>query len=189
MKLINYLILTALFLSFLLTLPAPVTYACDCVVSGSPSEEMEKKDAVFSGKVLTIKDRNKLSTIKSSADPMEVVIAVNEIWKGIEESQVAVFTERDSASCGFEFQVGQEYLVYASKDGDQLRASLCSRTALLSLASDDVTELGAGEKPTINVVIGAEEKNQSSSTNWFIVTGGFIILAVAGYYFLRKRKS
>lgn len=188
MKFINYLILTALFLSFLFTLPAPVTYACDCVVSGTPSEEMEKKDAVFSGKVLTVKDRNKLSTIKSSADPMEVVIAVDEIWKGIEESQVVVFTERDSASCGFEFQVGEEYLVYASKDGDKLKASLCSRTALLSLAFDDVTELGAGEKPTVNVVIGANDKGQSNSTIFYVI-GGFILLAAASVYFLRKRKS
>lgn len=184
MKIIRLLILSVLTFTLLFNISAPVTYACSCAMPGSPTEEMAKSGAVFSGKVIEIVDRNKNGLTHSSADPMEVVITVDEIWKGIDESQVVVVTERDSASCGFQFEVDKNYIVYASKDGDQLRASLCSRTALLSAAVDDLSELGEGEKPTVDVVIDLSEKGFT----WLYI-GGALVIVAGLIYMLKRRKA
>jgi len=159
------------------------------MIPGSPTEEMMRSDAVFSGRVLEVIDRNQNGLTQSSADPMEVIIEVDQIWKGIDESQVVVVTERDSASCGFNFSVNQEYLIYAAKDDDQLRASLCSRTALLSAAADDLTELGDGEQPTIDVVIDTSKGAFSNSSTWIYIGVFLVIVAVVALFLFRKRKS
>ncbi|MFC4411808.1 LPXTG cell wall anchor domain-containing protein [Chungangia koreensis] len=188
MKIIRLLILSVLTFTLLVNFSAPVTYACSCAMPGPPTEEMARSGAVFTGKVIQIVDRNKTGLTFSSADPMEVVVAVDEIWKGIDESQVVVVTERSSASCGFEFEVNKEYIIYASKDDDQLRASLCSRTALLSAATDDLTELGEGEKPTVDVVIDTSKGPFSNSSIWLLI-GGALVIVVGVVYVLRRRKS
>lgn len=179
--------LSAIAFTFLLNYSTPAAYACSCAIPGTPTEEMARSGAVFTGKVIEIVDRNKNGFIQSSADPVEAVITVDQIWKGIEESQVVVVTERDSASCGFEFEVNLEYIIYASKDGDQLRASLCSRTALLSDASDDLIELGDGEKPTIDVVVDTSEGVFAKRTPWIYI-GGFLVIAAGVAFYVIRRK-
>jgi hypothetical protein len=44
----------------------------------------------------------------------------------------------DTAACGYPFTIGTKYLVYASSDGNAYRASLCSRTARLADARNDL---------------------------------------------------
>ena len=58
-------------------------YACKCAVPGSPSEELEKFDAVFAGRVLSIEhsfDPNAASV--SPGDHTTVGFTVNTVWKG-----------------------------------------------------------------------------------------------------------
>jgi len=99
-----------------------------------------------------------------------------------------VYTSRDSTSCGFEF-TSNEYLVYANKYDGELRASLCSRTTLLSLAQDDLNELGIGEKPTeeVKIDLNAAEKESIFSTNFIIISSAiFILLILAAIYIIRR---
>lgn len=53
-----------------------------------------------------------------------------------------------SAMCGYFFQEGQEYLVYASAEGAQLKTGSCSGTKRLSDARADLAVLGEGETPS-----------------------------------------
>ncbi|MCJ8007425.1 hypothetical protein ACFFF5_14495 [Lederbergia wuyishanensis] len=122
-------------------------FACSCVPLGTVQEGVEGSSAVFSGKVVEIVDPNQNKKIQSSADLVEVKIAVDQSWKGSNQSELIVYTERDSASCGFNFSLNEEYIVYANEVDGQLRVNLCSRTAELAAATEDLKELGEGEKP------------------------------------------
>lgn len=150
----------------LLTVRPQVTYACSCAVTSSPVEAMEKSTAVFEGTVTSIKKSLKL--VQSSGDPMYVTFLTGAHWKGEVGDQVTVSTAQSSVSCGFEFNEGERYLVYARGEGTdgaggggadgadgkngaegangkaKLTVGLCSRTALYSNAQEDLNELGAG---------------------------------------------
>lgn len=130
-------------LGLLFFLPAEA-HACSCVPPPPPQEALEKHSAVFSGKVIKIKMPEE-KEIMSSADPVHVLFNVKEVWKGEIEKQVGVSTAMSTASCGFHFESGGEYIVYASGEMDALKVSLCSRTALLFDAEEDLQSLGDGK--------------------------------------------
>lgn len=173
---------------------SPITsYACSCLEPGPVKEELERSSAVFSGKVIEIVDKNKNKRIQSSADPIEVKFEVAEVWKGQSQTEIIVITERDSASCGFEFDLDKEYLVYATELEGELRVSLCSRTALLSAAGLDIQELGKGEKPIKQISSDSDTNNEeqlslNKNKPYFIAL--FIgILLVGIVYVARRRKQ
>ena len=66
------------------------------------------------------------------------------VWKGPLYQTMYLTTLRSEASCGFTFVEGVSYVVY-SRDGSTV--SLCSRTARLSEAIDDLAVLGEGYMP------------------------------------------
>jgi hypothetical protein len=72
-----------------------------------------------------------------------VTVRVKEVWKGEVTEEVQVHTAGSSAACGYSFAKGSVYLIYAVRDeADPLRVSLCSRTALLDDAKEDLDSLG-----------------------------------------------
>src|SRR5690606_26748955 len=85
--------------------------ACSCVESSSVEEELKRSDAVFSGKVIAAEEKPAFF----SAPSKSFVFEVARTWKGIEQSQVKITTGLDDGDCGFDFSMGQEYLVYAVK--------------------------------------------------------------------------
>ena len=130
--------------------PAP-SYGCSCIVPGTPSEELEKSAAVFTGKVLSIEKNQRLKIpVVSSDDPTDIArklkvnFQVDRVWKGYASETMSLGTAQYGASCGFTFVEGGEYLVY-SRDGATV--SLCSRTKLISDAQEDLDALGAGNPP------------------------------------------
>lgn len=57
-------------------------------------------------------------------------------------------TADSEASCGYTFEATERYLVFVREDArEQLRASLCSRTAPLDEATTDLEALGSGSEP------------------------------------------
>ena len=55
-------------------------------------------------------------------------------------------TRSQGSACGYPFEEGQEYLVYAYGKQD-LKVDACSETKQLSKADEDLALLGNGEKP------------------------------------------
>jgi len=102
-------------------------------------------DAVFSGTVVAKEDVNKprADGVIGSMDPVEYTIAVLEVWKGELADTVAVRTARFSASCGFPFEIGTQYLIYADTGAGTgcLRTNLCTGTKPLEYADQDIAEL------------------------------------------------
>ncbi|MGE7918934.1 hypothetical protein ACQKM9_08285 [Viridibacillus sp. NPDC093762] len=189
-------LLAMLFISVLIY-PIDKSYACSCAQPDPPKEALKSSSAVFSGKVIEIVDINKNNEIQSSADPIAILLEVDKSWKGIDKTQVIVFTERSSASCGYGFSLNEKYLVYAYKDGGELRVNACSRTAPLSGAKEDIQALGKGETPAEQVTLDIEsimgqEKSPSESaqnnTQIYIVLIMLILLLTVIIIKSRRKK-
>lgn len=171
-------------MAFSVTVAPSSVHACDCAPPLPVAEEMERSTAVFAGKVIRISDKNKFNNIKSSADPIVVTISVEKGWKGADQTQIQVQTARSSVSCGFQFHMDEEYLVYARADGDgRLNTNSCDRTKVLSHAQDDVIELGNGTIPTEHV-----DLLEQPSYGWIVVFLTAVIAIVIVLRILGQRR-
>jgi hypothetical protein len=130
----------------MLALETDTAYACSCVLPGPPDEELANATAVFTGKVVSLSKPVDFGPI-SSADPIKVTFQVYEVWKGSVSLTTTITTSRSSASCGYPFQKGGEYIVYAYGSENNLSVSLCSRTQPLDAAKIDLEVLGIGAAP------------------------------------------
>jgi hypothetical protein len=125
-----------------------------CFMPRAVSEELEKSDAVFTGKVIA----EEYQPVKPTSDDGEVLtvkLAVERWWKGEMKKEVTLYTQTIRYPNGmtsfmeedFCFQVGMRYLVYASDTAGKLRTNGCRRTKSLVQADDDLRELGEGRPP------------------------------------------
>lgn len=184
------LIAAVSFMAFILVLvnpSAPSAHACSCMMPEPPQESLAKSEAVFSGKV---------TSVKSDTDMQQVIaIDVTNIWKGVSSSKIAITTPRDSAACGVNFETGKEYLVYAYSDEDgSLATNLCSRTHEITANDEDVKALGKGnpvETPTSTPVTpsASEEAMQLKSMLTTAAIISLLIVAVGGFILVLKKKA
>ena len=124
-------------------------YACTCAPPGSPSEALTYSDAVFRGKVVSIREVERDDGIWSSTDPTTVEFNVTNVWKGSVSQTLFLTTPRSEVSCGFTFIEGGEYVVYAFEDST---VGLCSRTRPLWTAAEDLAVLGPGQAPAPDTI-------------------------------------
>ena len=111
---------------------APVAHACTCVPSGPTCQEFWTTDVAFDGTVVKIEPTSREETFSDETFEVTefvVTLQVRQIWKGVEGETVQVTTS-SGASCGFDFEMGGRYLVFASRRGgdSRPRVSLCSFT-------------------------------------------------------------
>ncbi len=138
-------IIAIVFFGTVFFLPNAV-FACSCVADISQKDSFNQAKAVFSGTVLSIQDKEGFLGVNFSR--REATIQVGETWKGAVAGAVTVATGRDDGDCGFAFQTGEKYLVYAyDASGDYqtgLGTNICQRTKLLAQADEDLKMLGPG---------------------------------------------
>jgi len=162
MKLIGNPILTlALSTMLIASAPAPVD-SCSCLSPPEPLEAMKRSDYVLAGVVI---DREALgpSPHVASGDTFWIEkvrweFSVTVVWKGPVQDTVYVYTTRSEASCGYEFEVGEHYLVYGqiidkvpemeavlpAQDVWPFRGtSICTRTKEYDKATSDIFKLPA----------------------------------------------
>jgi hypothetical protein len=104
--------------------------SCDCLAA-KPEDNFNNSAAVFAGSVTAIhKVENK----------NRVTFSTTTIWKGPKENSISILTDIDPGMCELDFQKGKNYLVYAYATGsaNTLSANMCSRTALLENACEDL---------------------------------------------------
>jgi Tissue inhibitor of metalloproteinase len=130
-------------MSLLLLLPDCAS-ACSCMVV-SIQRYISSSDAVFSGEVVDLQKGTSASRMFGPSDT--VTLRVSEAWKGTDQGTLEVSTPSQGSACGYHFEEGQEYLVYAYGKQD-LKVDACGGTTHLSKADEDLALLGNGEKPT-----------------------------------------
>ena len=119
--------------------------ACKCKFP-TVEEGKEGAVAVFEGRVTKLEDEAK---VEGGPPPSKrITFQLVRTWKTLEDQeQVTLRTNESSASCGYTFELGKSYLVYAGGEPGALSASSCSRTRPMSEASEDLGVLGAGITP------------------------------------------
>lgn len=127
--------------------------ACSCPTVGSAyptadngsnsliAGQVRNAKVVFSGEVVGI---NKIPKTRL----LLVTIEVKEFWKEILPEEVTITTEL--GGCGYRFQVGGEYLVFANGSDDGLTTGECLANKLLYKAAEELKVLGKGGKPQEN---------------------------------------
>ena len=110
-------------------------FACDCAAPGKPKEELQRADAVFVGEVIGSKTENGSQIFE---------FKVERLWKGAITKVVSVGSE--DGYCRYRFSAGEKYIVYA-RGKETLSTSICTRTKNLGAASEDLKDLGEGERP------------------------------------------
>ena len=121
--------------------------ACGCVRVPDEVSLLEYLDAsntaIFLGSVASIR-----LVEHPYHDPVSYNIMFNVIvhWKGPASPTLLVETAIESSMCGYQFKLGEWYVVYArvvpSDNGYLLATGTCSRTKLLREAKDDLEVLG-----------------------------------------------
>ena len=109
------------------------------------STMLKQADAVFAGRVIGLELVPRLNadpTVSHATEDLQVKVAVSSCWKGIVRVETTLYTMFTCCLCGFHFEIGEMYLIYAESVDGELRTSICSRTRLLSDASDDLVVLG-----------------------------------------------
>jgi len=136
-------------LGVVLLFPPDCAYACSCAMPpGSQEERAERalaeSSAVFSGAVVAVEQG---TATASGPGNDTVTLRASEVWKGSGLGTLEVRTPSQESACGYAFEEGREYLVYAyGKRG--LATDLCTETKPLSEAGADLALLGDGERPT-----------------------------------------
>ncbi|HEV3198856.1 MAG TPA: carboxypeptidase-like regulatory domain-containing protein [Bryobacteraceae bacterium] len=163
--------------------------ACSCIGPGTPCSAAGSSAAVFTGRVLDITDpvfpvlagNASPALAKRSSVPAEragdynardtvarlprilrvVRIQVADVLSGVDpaEKQIEIVTGQGGGDCGYGFQVGVEYVVYAYKNAEgRLETGICTRTRTLAQAAEDLDYLRvmstAPETSQIRVLTG-----------------------------------
>lgn len=68
-------------------------------------------------------------------------------WKGVSEDSIMLRTADSGPMCGYPFEQGRDYLVYAYGDPEHLDTGLCGRTQPFEAAFSDLAYLGPGYIP------------------------------------------
>jgi hypothetical protein len=143
----------------LLTVGAKSSYACMCSTSLTLTKIglLEGKlftdkaflddydGVVFTGQVIKIK---KVKVKLSSGDDWHnyrVTFKVDRYWKGIDSSEVVVFTGAGGGDCGIGFRKGDGYIVFGKMFENRLYTGICTYTADSRYAENIIKGLNLGE--------------------------------------------
>jgi hypothetical protein len=172
-KIISIIFIVSFVITGLIISPPNKAYACSCAV-GNTAEKLERSSAVFEGKVI-----DKGGTIKVEHNRLrKYTFEVERAWKGVNKKRITIYSyDGDSASCGFEFNKNETYLVYSYLGDDELlQTNLCSGNLPISLAKDEIAQLGEGTK--ISIVSDDDPNERSSSLHNIDKIVGAILLVL-----------
>lgn len=118
--------------------------ACVCADLGSLADEYHRSSAVFIGRIVSLEITAKVIE-GVRVENMIATFDVERRWKGPTMRRLRVQTcgtQTMVCTCGFDFQLGQRYVVFA--DGKPLKTSSCNRNAILpQLPKGEATKIRA----------------------------------------------
>src|SRR5258705_178017 len=133
---------------------APRTSMCSCIPPKSARSQVQvfmgSADVVFAGTVTEI--RWKVAPLDSTRLDSRMmfrlaVMVPSKTWKGAVPDTVIVWTPDDAGVCGFDFEEGQPYLVFATRrDSLSVSSGLCTGTQTLAGARAYLKVLGRGAR-------------------------------------------
>ncbi len=119
-------------------------FACVCGPTSPPCEAYWQAEAVFIGtpkELSWIEYEEKLPELVIKRKQTVFSFSVDQAFRGVNGSQVAVLTGMGGGDCEYGFKIGEQYLVYAHRDGrkkEMLATSICTRTRPVRNAGEDL---------------------------------------------------
>lgn len=113
---------------------------CSCVGQPSVRAAHADADAVFLGTVLSVRDTT-LSEDGLTYSARAATLRLVRPYKGRLPARFTVLTGHGGGDCGFDFQPGVRYLVYAEGGSGGLTTGICSRTRTAAEAREDLAAL------------------------------------------------
>jgi hypothetical protein len=137
----------------------------------------DRSDTIFEGTVERVELKGSLIEAKvgslTSADMdedypfLQVTFDVLRSYRGVEQKNAVVTTGLGGGDCGFDFEVGKQYLIYANEDAGHLSTGICSGTALLEESRSNLAYL-RGEQPFANAARDRRPVSFRSPTRVFV---------------------
>ena len=143
--------------------------ACSCILPGTPAQEFHKNTHVFVGVVTSVQlveppppvrlnwlesliedirsivtGRKARSTPARSHPFSLVAVSVQERFKGARGSELILKEAPDSAGCGYAFERGKTYVIYAQPHQGALVSGICSLTGPVTDPRTGISQLRAG---------------------------------------------
>jgi hypothetical protein len=123
---------------------------CTCAFPRNATEALNRARAVFAGEVVKVtppKTRliDRRRKIYEISLELKATFKVERVWKSGVRHRLVVSTMSGCCACGWDFKVGERYLIFAHGDSDStLSTSICSGTKRLENAQEYIQELGEG---------------------------------------------
>jgi hypothetical protein len=193
-------------LSLLLFLPLvlPSTYACEFSEPGLPSPEiLGHSAAMFSGTVAEIRGL----AIEHAPAQSVIFFEVDRYWKspnGNDFDKLLVLTPPNQGSCGYEFEEGQAYLVFATNHelhSGALYTSLGYGNKAIDEAREDLVILGEGALPTMQSSweeqmdsikfrpIPRDQTKETVNQLLLIIGAGGAIAGIVAFFSIRRSRE
>lgn len=156
-KLCRLLALCVILFNLFLLYPKPIL-ACSCIID-SPEKMFVEADAIFIGTVTAIIAPSRVPNYDNLVeiyynfvpplpnvhfdefDSQRVMFKVETSWKGIDKPYTIIRTGEGHGNCGYNFIQGNQYVVYGYGRNGNLATGICSRTAEISRATEDLDYL------------------------------------------------
>lgn len=139
-------------MTMILALSVTDAVACSCATPLSPAKAFGEANEVFEGTVVKIVDNYSLlrklwDRFGPHSEPdlrdyevdygFTYAFEVTRAWRGGAARRIIIVTGRGGGDCGFKFEQGKTYLVYAYCYAGRCGTGICTRTAETSRAMDD----------------------------------------------------
>ena len=175
-------IMKTLFVVLCWLICVPLAMACTCVETQGTNTMLDiakwqvqkaGADEIFEGTVTAQEVKNGSAVVPASAMSMtpsgkhrEVMIRVTRGYRGTFPETAMVLTGLGEGDCGFDFETGQSYLVFANYvDAGVFSTSICSGTTLLDRAGAALRYLQS-EKPTADDLLSPNEYYRRMLPKW-----------------------
>src|ERR1051326_4374642 len=124
-------------------------YACSCMKPGPPCAYYGQADAIFLGRVVRSVERKTCVDEhgeKLIYDVGTIRFLVQENYKGAPGYEIERHSGTGGGDCGYWFLRNESYVVYAhrSSEDNKLYTHICTRTAPVSQATEDLAYLRGG---------------------------------------------
>ena len=124
------IILAAFAFTFFSVLNAGNVSACSCIflpetesLDSIVQRAYKDSSAVFVGEVVEIVQKPDVFFV-------QVKFVVEQKWNDGIKKTVTITTGKGGGDCGYPFEIGKKYLVYASNSKNTLQTNICTKTAL-----------------------------------------------------------
>ena len=128
--------------------------ACSCLGPPSLEDQLTDREVIVLATVKSIEIHQ--DTGSWGCDPwLRVTLNATEYWVGEPLQELEILTPEDSACCGYHFEVGESYLVFADRSGEGYsETGLCIGNRKAAEAETVLEALGPGVTPVLPATWG-----------------------------------